>query len=298
MSNFFSIILPIFNAAGTIECTLDSIRFQTIDRYEVIAVDDGSTDSSCELIEKYQEQNKLDIKVIRQENKGVGAARNTGIRNSEGDLIAFLDSDDLWYPEKLERVQNVFESRANVDLVCHDEDVLKMGRVVRTNRYGPHNTYEDLFFKGNCLSTSATVVRRDPLFEVGLLSEDKAVHGVDDYDLWLKLSRAGFTFFFLHELLGAYVLQEISITSDIGGFTSSCLNLLKYHYAAYPNKNLKHRLMFKERLSKNWRGAAKKFMHRGEYQKARRCALESLKINIFSWKSLLAVFASITKLRY
>ena len=95
---------------------------------------------------------KQNSQLISQENKGLGGARNTGIKNATYEFITFLDADDLWYPEKLLKVARIFEKEPHIDLVCHDEDVMRNGEKVRKNIYGPYCKYEDwkyrLFLEG------------------------------------------------------------------------------------------------------------------------------------------------------
>ncbi len=92
-----SVVIPVYNGARYLRETLDSVRWQTRQPDEIIVVDDGSTDDTPEIL-----QAETGIQVIRQENQGAGAARNRGIQHATGELIAFLDADDIWLPEKLE----------------------------------------------------------------------------------------------------------------------------------------------------------------------------------------------------
>lgn len=96
-SLFVSVIIPTYNSINTINETLQSVRNQTYRNYEIVVVDDGSTDDTVELLRTFD-----DIILVTQTNQGVSAARNRGVKEAKGDLIAFLDSDDLWHPQKLE----------------------------------------------------------------------------------------------------------------------------------------------------------------------------------------------------
>jgi glycosyltransferase involved in cell wall biosynthesis len=271
MSLFFSIIVPCFNTGKTVAATLDSIKNQTYDNYEIIAINDGSTDNTMAILEKYRKENSVNLRIISQSNKGLGGARNAGIKNAHSSFIAFLDADDLWYPQKLLKINNVFESHRNVD--------------------------DDLLFNGNCLSGSAIVVKKDKLFEVGLFTENRSFHGVEDYDMWMKLALVGANFYYLHEFLGGYVLHENNMTNDIESFMKRGLSLMKYHFDNYPQKDLRHRFMFRVACGQTMRGTARQFLHCRDYKKAKRYAFESLKMNIFSLKTLLIVFASIAKIK-
>lgn len=95
-----SVIIPVFNAARTVEQAIASVRAQTFTDFEIVAVDDGSTDGSIETLRRYGPA----IKILRQSNRGPSAARNLGIANSTGEYFAFLDADDWWKPEFLARL--------------------------------------------------------------------------------------------------------------------------------------------------------------------------------------------------
>jgi len=223
----FSIIIPCYNVAASVLPTLNSVAAQTHRDFEAIAVNDGSTDDTGDVLASFE--NNFPCRIVTQENRGLGGARNAGIKVARGTYLAFLDADDLWAPEKLARVHaSLRESRA--DLVCHDEWFVQDGRVIENHAYGPHDTYLDLLFKGNCLSPSAVVVRRDVVEGVGGFSEDRRGHGVEDYDLWMRLAKAGARFHFLHETLGSYVLHGSNM-SEMGDFQEREGVVLERHFA-------------------------------------------------------------------
>ena len=295
MSIHFSIIVPCYNVEKTVVRTLDTIKNQTYLNYEVIAVNDGSNDNTADVLNNYMNRNNIDFKVIRQVNKGLGAARNSGIRAAKYDIVAFLDADDLWHPDKLRRVCEAFEKRADVDLVCHDEDVVKNGKKIRQNVYGPYSTYEDLLFKGNCLSGSAVAVKKEKLFEVGLFSEDLTFHGVEDYDLWMKLARKKAKFYYLHEILGEYVLHEDNMTSQVQSFFNRSWTLLNHHLENYPQKGLMYRIKRRYTYGIAFRGHSRTFLWENDFASARHYSFMAIRQNPFSVKSLIVLCASIIK---
>ena len=99
-----SVVIPVFNAAHTIEQAIESVRAQTFSDHEIIAVDDGSTDGSIEILRRYD----IAVKIVQQENRGPSAARNLGIANSTGEYVGFLDADDWWKPELLARMVRIW----------------------------------------------------------------------------------------------------------------------------------------------------------------------------------------------
>ena len=113
-----SIVIPVYNTGKILQETVDSVLNQTIKDFELIIIDDGSSDS--ETIQIIARQADKRIKVFRQKNAGVAAARNLGIHHSQGRYIAFLDHDDLWIPEKLQRCMMVFQEQKDAVLVYSD----------------------------------------------------------------------------------------------------------------------------------------------------------------------------------
>ncbi|MDZ7599434.1 MAG: glycosyltransferase, partial [Desulfobacterales bacterium] len=150
----------------------------------LIVVDDGSTDDTPQLLEGYAGR----ITVLRQANRGVSAARNAGIAAARGELIAFLDSDDLWLPGKLARQAGFFALHPEA-LICQTEELwVRNGR--RVNPGKRHRKRGGMIFEASlelCLvSPSAVMVRRELFDRVGLF--DESLPACEDYDLWLRVS--------------------------------------------------------------------------------------------------------------
>ncbi|MDF1683519.1 MAG: glycosyltransferase [Legionellaceae bacterium] len=202
---FFSIVIPCYNGAKTLSTTLDSVCMQVFKDFEVIIVNDGSTDSSLQIIKSYVD--RLPLKIVDQSNAGLGAARNAGISHASGEFVAFLDADDLWVDIKLQRVfQQINALNYEVDVICHFEEVQRADGSSKVLRHGPYTTYFDLLFKGNTLSPSATCVRRSMLNSVGLFSLDEMGHGAEDWDLWLNLAKQNARIHYIEAVLGTYIL--------------------------------------------------------------------------------------------
>jgi len=179
-----SVIIPTYNRGWIIGEAIDSVLSQTYRQFELIVVDDGSSDSTDDILRGYKDHAEL----IKQKNQGVSAARNTGIRRSRGRYIAFLDSDDFWLPEKLSRQIEFFLSHPEA-LVCQTEEIwIRNG--VRVNPKRRHKKPSGMIFErslGLCLvSPSAVMINRALFKEVGLFDENLAA--CEDYDLWLRTS--------------------------------------------------------------------------------------------------------------
>ena len=178
-----AVVVPTFNRADLVVRALSSVARQTRLPDEVVLVDDGSTDKTAEQVEgRFPE-----VRVLRQANRGVSAARNLGIRSTSAEWLAFLDSDDEWLPEKLERQLSALESQPD-HRICHTDEIwIRNGNRVLQRRV--HQKHGGWIFR-HCLplcaiSPSSVLVRRDLLEEVGLFDEQLAV--CEDYDLWLRI---------------------------------------------------------------------------------------------------------------
>ena len=179
-----SVIIPTYNRSWVIKEAIDSVLAQDYKDFELIVVDDGSTDHTSEVLDSYRN----DIKVFSQKNKGVSAARNRGIAEASGKFIAFLDSDDLWLPQKL-TVQIEFFNQTPDALICQTEEVwIRNG--LRVNPRKRHKKPSGMIFKPSlelCLvSPSAVMIRRSLFDRVG--GFDEALPACEDYDLWLRIS--------------------------------------------------------------------------------------------------------------
>lgn len=185
MAAAVSVIIPTFNRAHKIARAVASVLYQTFTDYEILVVDDGSEDATREALTPLCSHVKC---ITHDKNLGVSAARNTGIRESHSPLIAFLDSDDYWLPDKL-AAQVSFFSQHPEAVVCQTEERwIRKG--VRVNPMKKHfKPSGDIFgasLKLCVVSPSAVVVKRSLLEEVGVFDEDLPV--CEDYDLWLRIS--------------------------------------------------------------------------------------------------------------
>ena len=179
-----SVIIPTYNRAGCLGDAIDSVTAQTFRDYELIVVDDGSTDNSEDLVKA-----RDGIRYFRMtENAGVSKARNMGIKHARGKFICFLDSDDLWVEDKLERQINFMESDDEPAVCYTDEIWVRNGR--RVNSGKRHRKFSGDIL-ANCLalciiSPSSVMLRAEVFDAIGLF--DETLPACEDYDLWLRLS--------------------------------------------------------------------------------------------------------------
>ena len=182
--NLVSVILPTFNRAWTVKDAIESVLVQDYPNIELIVIDDGSTDNTQALLETYKD----DITLISQDNSGVSASRNAGIKASKGEFIALLDSDDTWDKRKISCQMDFFHQNPDA-LICQTEEVwIRNGK--RVNPKIKHKKPSGMIFEPSlnlCLVSPSAVMMRRKLFDMkGCFNETFTV--CEDYDLWLRIS--------------------------------------------------------------------------------------------------------------
>lgn len=182
----FSVIIPTYNRAEKVVRAVQSVLAQTFSDYEIWVVDDGSTDGTEQALSPYLER----IHYLPQENCGAAAARNTGLQHSTGKYVAFLDSDDWWYPQKLQAISSALHSHPEVGLFYSPCEVVNeegerlwidYSRSVQGSGYLP-------LLMGDFLALSSAVVKRECLARA--LAFDPAMVPCEDWDLWLHIARS------------------------------------------------------------------------------------------------------------
>jgi glycosyltransferase involved in cell wall biosynthesis len=188
-----SVIIPAYNAGSTITAALQSVFAQTYHDYEIIVVDDGSTDDTAQRVAEFAP----DVQYVCQENAGPAAARNDGVRCASGRLLAFLDADDVWLPRKLERQVSYFArfpetgllhsaalvNRAPVATLHDMADSLPLDTAIGP----PRQQFGDIFHGAMEINTLTVMVRKDVFNAVGGFDERRELH-VEDWDLWLRIA--------------------------------------------------------------------------------------------------------------
>jgi len=245
-----SVIMPAYNVEKYIEDSIQSVIKQTYTAWELIVIDDGSTDTSGTIVKAFAKDNKR-IKYIYQPNKGQDMARNAGLEKAQGDIVAFLDSDDIWLPRKLEVSVAAFES-ADCDLLFTDayifynsselKDVAQLERI--GVRAGIHEGEEALqkFFSGNLIPMLTVIARKDMFLKVDGFPHFRIG---EDYYLWLRFLLEGYRFVSIGEPLSAYRMRTGSIMSEIDNESKEILDMMKVLSVDYPEIKTKYRKQIK-----------------------------------------------------
>jgi len=179
-----SVVIPTYNRTELVTEAIDSVLKQSYDDYEIVVVDDGSSDGTCDKLKEYGDK----IRVVGQRRKGVSAARNRGVLESDGEYIAFLDSDDLFYKRKLE-IQMELVSKTRDLCVCYTNEKW-MFNGVHKNQHARHKKYSGWIFERTLplciISPSSALIRRRVFEESGGFDESFVV--CEDYEYWMRLS--------------------------------------------------------------------------------------------------------------
>ena len=252
-----SIIIPTYNRKSFLIHAIDSVLNQTYQNLELIIIDDGSSDKSVEYIKKKYSN----IKIYKQSNKGVSAARNKGIKLSSNSWLAFLDSDDRWHPKKLEK-QISYLIKNTKYKICHTDEIwIKKG--IKINQHKKHKKYGGFIFD-KCLdlcriSPSSVMIHTDVFNKIGLFNEKLPV--CEDYDLWLRIA-AEFPVLYLNEKLtikyGGHLNQLSKKYWGMDRFRIQALhNIIKEDVLSSENQQLATS-MLKEKITIFLAGALKR----------------------------------------
>lgn len=218
MVDLVSVIMPAYNAEKYIAESIESVIAQTYTNWELIIVDDGSTDNTAKIVSNYVVLDTR-IKYICQENQKQGIARNNGLKLSKGKFIAFLDSDDIWVADKLEiQLKCIEENRS--DLVFSAGFVFSKDISVPDYEYNTilgelqgDNGFKSLL-RRNFIPILSVLVTRQALIGVGGFDHRPEIQNVEDYHLWLKMLLKGFAFFGMSDRLFYYRQHKDQVTAS------------------------------------------------------------------------------------
>jgi glycosyltransferase involved in cell wall biosynthesis len=207
-----SVVITAYNRADLLPVTIESVLNQTRPPREVILVDDGSTDSTPEVAARFPT-----VHYVRQENQGVGAARNRGLSLASGDYVNFLDDDDWFLPPKLERQGAILDTKPEVGLVyCRLERGATPGELTGSclDGHRPPSDPVRAILEENFILLHAPLVRRELLDRIRGFSTERAIESCADYDCWLRLLVSGARIEFCDEILAGLRVTAESMSSD------------------------------------------------------------------------------------
>jgi glycosyltransferase involved in cell wall biosynthesis len=283
MTPQISVIIPTCNRPGLLPTAIRSVLGQSFNDFELVIVDDASDESLDGVVETFQDDR---VRWIRHEyRRGAAAARNTGIRNSDGEFVAFLDDDDEWYPEKLARqVSVLLRSHRDIGAVYTGYDVVDRdtGKVLSRMLPVHRGDVSSGLLEGNCVGPTSTMLLRRTCFEdVGMF--DETLPSFQEYDLWIRLSRA-YQFDYVSECLFNYHVHSKRIWTNPEVIQEG-LHILVRKYGASE--------IFRKTCSACYLSAAVQFCETGESRKAREALRRAIPLYPFDVRYYLYFFLSL-----
>jgi len=286
-----SVIIPTFNRATFLKTAIESVLRQNYDNFEIIITDDNSQDNTQGVVKEFSDKR---IRYIRQKkNKGVSAARNTAIKVSEGEYIAFLDDDDEWLAEKLKKQVEIIEKcpakvcgvYSNFFIIENSEKkIAKINPRIKDKR---GNLFEQ-FALGNPIHTSTVLIRSECLENIGLF--DESISYMEDRDLWIRLSEK-WDFEFINEpLIMVHTHKKAKLSENLQWQTLGREKMLeKYNYLF--NKDRKT-------LSKLYLNQGVQYCQLRVMKKGRKNILKGIKIYPFNLKAYFHLLFSILGINF
>ena len=239
---YFSVVITNYNHEKYIGKCISSVLNQTFKNFELIIIENNSSDNSMKIIKSFKDKR---IKIFKINNGGIIAkSRNLGIKKSKSRWIAFLDSDDFWFKKKLEIVRKKILENKNNHIHTNNErykfEKIKKYKSSRLNEklnLDKKNFFQELILNGNKLSLSATVVDNNFLKKNNIFfRERRNFVTAEDYDFWLNLAKNGAKFNFIKEILGVYLIHTTNLSSNIDLHINNTLSVCKDHI--YSKNNL------------------------------------------------------------
>lgn len=293
---YFSIVIPAYNAEKFLKDALDSIKKQTYCKYEIIVVNNGSEDATLDIAEGFKKKNPgIDMSIISlMPNQGISRARNIGNEKAKYDYICYLDADDIWYPQKLERVNNTIEKFKDIDVLWHWENQLSENKrsLLRYKPVNNKDAFGDLLFNGNRVSTSAVTLKKERIISIGGFSA-KFVQGEEDYDCWLRLAKVGAKFHLIEEVLGEYRLWGGNWSAKSEIHNRAVLDLEKYHFKNLSEENIYSKRLLKKKyriiLARYYYINGRNLSKNNQKVNAWKNFLKSLRYCPYAWKTYVAI---------
>jgi glycosyltransferase involved in cell wall biosynthesis len=222
-----SVVIPVYNRVSYLERTIASVLSQTFTEWQLIIVDDGSSEDVSQVLDRFEDES---MRLIRQENAGNAAARNKGIQQSSSKYVICLDSDDMWHPEMLAACLETMEAQSSVDVVYTQLQTIDAEGMPLGQPPGPRphkGKMLDALLMGYSILPSSAFVRRSCFDRWGLFTP-----GLDDWDLWLRWATAGCKFYLLKRPLLMYRLHDQNLNLALASRRQTHIAILDKYYAS------------------------------------------------------------------
>lgn len=270
-----SIIIPAYNAVRFIRQTIESVLAQTFQDFEIIVVDDGSSDKTADIARSFGEP----VYCIQKPNGGVSRARNTGIGNAKGEYIAFLDADDLWQPTKLEKQVALLDAASDVGLCFASTERINENN--ETIGYIEGRDYADFsealllylcIVSGSC---SSAMVRKELLLQIG--GFDSRLTNYEDWDCWLRLSLITRFASISEYLVKCRTVAESASFNTVAAEKNMQEILSKFYNL--PDLPARYKKIRNKSYSNNWMILSGDYLSAGKYGDSLRCLIKGLNLH-------------------
>lgn len=240
-----SVIMPVYNGAQLISRSIESVINQDFTDWELLIMDDGSTDKTREIVDLYVKKDER-IKYFYGENSGGPAKpKNLGFSKSSGSYIAYLDHDDQWLPTKLSKQINLFENTTNSNLGLITTDVIlvdESGKRIKQYKSPANLNLNDLLIY-NYISNSSVMVKREVLEAMGPMDETREI-GYEDWDMWIRIKSSGYDFDVIREFLMNYTVRNQGLSLKASYLQKARYNeyFFNKHADLYKKTNLNYKI--------------------------------------------------------
>ncbi len=283
-----SVIIPCYNSERFIRQTLESVLSQTFNDLEIIVVDDGSTDSTADIVNSFKDNR---IVYHYKANQGLSSARNKGISLSQGEYIAFLDHDDIWLPEKLKIQLEVFTANQEAAMVFSDAYITDLNgkRIKRFFKISPpfKGKVFNKLLSDNFVPILTVMLKRTVFEKTGLFNSNYKI--AEDWDFFLRLAK-NYSFDYINTPLAEYRVHDASFSKNAKLALEESLDLMQRYLTEFNRLN---RRIIKNKISELKLQLGSIYFHAGEILTARKQFLDSIRNNSFNFRSYLGICATI-----
>jgi glycosyltransferase involved in cell wall biosynthesis len=265
-----SVLIPTYNAVHFLPISIESALSQSYQDFEIIIIDDGSSDNTKEVAHSYIDKNPHKIRYFWQENKGLAMARNSGIAQSQGEYLALLDSDDKWLPCRLQEGVKILDADPSVGLVhgkvtCIDNN----GNEVRTGKRNPKflsgYIFDNIFLRKEDIACPTVLFRRSCCDDVGIFDAKLSRLGCEDRDLWLRIAQK-YKIIFIDKVLSYYRKSSQSMSSNQKKMIEARLYVVDKYC---PIDDQSKRRLRNKALARIFRNIGDEFLLKKDYTNAR-----------------------------
>jgi glycosyltransferase involved in cell wall biosynthesis len=289
-----SVLIPAYNCSKYLPGAMDSALKQTFQDFEILVIDDGSTDGSAQLVQEISGKHPGKIRYFYQENQGLAMARNKGLKESRGTYIALFDSDDVWFPERLEEGIKVIESDPRIGLVHAnmtriDGNSETIDTPQRNRWFLKGNMFENIFLRRADVPCPTVLFRKACCDTVGIFDPNLTRLGCEDRDLWLRIAQK-YKIVYIHKILAYYRMSPQSMSQNFDKMIKARLYVVdKYCPQGSGSERLRNKA-----LSKIYRDVADEALIKGDLPRAKQYYHESIHHDLFAYWS----WINLTKTMY